>query len=294
MHFVIVGAGGVGGNLGARLVEAGHRVAWLARGSNLEALRKGLALKSTLGDLSLGPQEASDDAASLAKPDAVIVTVKLYDLAALAPSLAPLREAVLLPLQNGVEARSILQAALPGANVLGGMVSTKAYLEAPGRIVCKSGFSRIRLGGPQARELATALETGKGVGAAVSGDIETDVWRKFVMLAAMSAISCVHRATIGTVLREHRAEVLAAVDEALQVSRALGVELEGTAWEIVEPQVRDMPPDGKPSMLEDLEAGRRLEIGFTSGTLVRLGRRHGVPTPVHAKLLEEVSRLEAH
>ena len=296
MHFVIVGAGGVGGNLGARLAEAGHRVAWLVRGRSLEALRKGLALKSPLGDLSLGPQEASDDAADLASPDAVIVTVKLYDLAAVSKSLEIFKRdrTLFLPLQNGVEARPLLQAALPGASVLGGMVSTKAYLEAPGRIVCKSGFSRIRLGGPQAQVLAAALETGKGVSAAVSEDIETDVWRKFVMLAGMSAVSCVHRATIGAVLREHREEMLAAVTEALQVARALGVRLEGTAWEIAEPQVRDMPPDGKPSMFEDLEAGRRLEIDFTSGTLVRLGQKHGVPTPVHARLLEEVSRLEAH
>ena len=288
MNFVIVGAGGVGGNLGARLAEAGHRVGWLVRGRTLEALRKGLELKSPLGNLSLGPQNASDDPSTLGPADAVVVTVKLYDLVSLAPRLKPLSNAVFLPLQNGVDARGMLQTALPGANVLNGMVSTKSFIEAPGRIHCKSGFSRIRLGGAGATELARALESGKGVEAVVSDDIDRDVWRKFVMLVSMASTTCMHRITIGQVREDPKmfARLMQGVNEAIAVAEREGVHFGEDAKELVMDQIKDMPRDGKPSMLEDLEAGRPLEVDYFSGTIVRLGKKHGIPTPYHCAAMQ--------
>ena len=293
MNFVIVGAGGVGGNLGARLVEAGHHVGWLVRGRTLEALRKGLELKSPLGDLSLGPQNASDEPAALGPADAVIVTVKLYDLVTLAPRLRPLGSAMFLPLQNGVDARAMLQAALPDSRVLNGMVSTKSFIEAPGRIHCKSGFSRIRLGGPGAAELAPVLETGKGIEAVVPEDIDLEVWRKFVMLVSMAATTCMHRVTIGQVREDPKmfARLMEGVNEALAVAAREGVRFNEDPKELVMSQIKDMPRDGKPSMLEDLEAGRPLEIDYFSGTIVRLGRKHGVPTPYHSAAMQALSGL---
>ncbi|MGQ0652389.1 MAG: ketopantoate reductase family protein [Betaproteobacteria bacterium] len=292
MNFVIVGAGGVGGNLGARLAEAGHRVAWLVRGRTLEALRKGLELKSPLGDLSLGPQIASDDPAQLGPAEAVVVTVKLYDLAELAPKLKALDNAVFLPLENGVDARGMLQAALPGSRVLNGMVSTKSYIEAPGRIMCKSGFSRIRLGGPGAAELAAALNSSKGVEAAVSDNIDRDVWRKFVMLVSMASTTCMHRVTIGQVREDPKmfARLMEGVNEAIAIAEREGVRFGEDPKELVMDQIKDMPRDGKPSMLEDLEADRPLEVDYFSGTIVRLGKKHGVPTPYHSAAMETLSK----
>jgi 2-dehydropantoate 2-reductase len=293
MNFVIVGAGGVGGNLGARLLEAGHKVGWLVRGRTLEALRKGLALKSPLGDLSLGPQNASDDPAKLAPADAVVVTVKLYDLASLAPRLRPLSNAVFLPLQNGVDAKGMLQAALPGARVLNGMVSTKSFIESPGRINCKSGFSRIRLGGPGAESITPALRSGKGVDVVISEDIDKDVWRKFVMLVSMAATTCMNRITIGTVREDPKmfARLMEGVTEAIAVADREGVRFGEEPKELVMEQIKDMPRDGKPSMLEDLEAGRPMELDYFSGTIVRLGKKHGVPTPYHSAAMQVLSGL---
>ena len=286
MRFVIAGPGGVGGNLGARLAEAGHEVAWLARGANLAALRRGVVLESPLGDVRLGPQRAAEDAAELGAADAVIVAVKMYSLGALAPRLAPLVRAdtLVLPLQNGVESHAVLAPALPGARLLKGMVSVKARLKSPGVVECKSGFCRVRFGGPGADALADALRTAKGVEVTVAADIDLDLWRKFVMLASFSAVSCLSRATIGQVLGERQAyaQLLEAVEEAARVARALGVALPADVEPLVQSQVRDLPREGKPSMLEDLEAGRPLELDYLSGAVVRLGGRCGVPTPFHA------------
>lgn len=290
MNFVIVGAGGVGGNLGARLAEAGHEVGWLVRGRTLEALRKGLDLKSPLGDLKLGPQNASDDPSKLGPADAVVVTVKLYDLASLAPRLKPLSDAVFLPLQNGVDARGMLRSALPGARVLNGMVSTKSYIEAPGRIMCKSGFARIRLGGPGAESITPALRSGKGVDVVICEDIDKDVWRKFVMLVSMAATTCMHRITIGTVREDPQmfARLMEGVNEAIAVAKAEGVSFDEDPKELVMDQIKDMPRDGKPSMLEDLEAGRPMELDYFSGTIVRLGKKHGIPTPYHSAAMQKL------
>ncbi|HUQ74200.1 MAG TPA: 2-dehydropantoate 2-reductase [Burkholderiales bacterium] len=285
MRFVIAGAGGVGGNLGVRLAEAGHEVSWLARGANLAALRAGVRLESPLGTVALGPQRAEDDPQRLDPPDALIVAVKMYALAGLAPQLAPIAgpQTLVVPLQNGVEAHGVLAAALPAAKVLKGMVSVKASLKAPGVIECKSGFCRVKLGGAGAEPLAAALRTGKGVETSVAADMDAELWRKFVMLSSFSAVSCLARATIGEVLDDPPAyrQLLDAADEAVRVARASGVELGADVQELVQSQVRDLPKGGKPSMLEDLEAGRALELDFLSGAVVRLGERHGVATPFH-------------
>jgi 2-dehydropantoate 2-reductase len=293
MKIVIVGAGGVGGNLGVRLAEAGHDVAYLVRGRSLAALRStGISLASPLGDVTLGPQRAGDDAAELGMADAVVVTVKLYDLADLAPRLAPLvgPETAVLPLQNGVEAHEILAASLGAAAVMKGMVSVKSTLTAPGHVACKSGFCRIRFGAAaprshaRAQRLGAALNSGRGVEATLSDDVDSDVWLKFVMLTAFSAVACLARATIGEVLGNaaSRALVLEAAEEAAAVGRARGIALPADISAVTLRQVADMPRDGRPSMLEDLLAGRRLELPWLSGAVMRLGEAAGVPTPFHA------------
>ncbi|MCW5770680.1 MAG: 2-dehydropantoate 2-reductase [Rhodospirillaceae bacterium] len=293
MNIVIAGAGGVGGYLGVRLAQAGHAVAYFVRGRNLAALRDvGIELQAPDGVVSLGPQRASDEAAALGPADAVIATVKLYDLADLAAQLKPLvgPETAVLPLQNGVEARDVLAAALGAEAVLAGMVSIKSSLAAPGIVACKSTFCRIRFGAVDTRSrrraeaLGAALNGCVGVDAVLSADVEADVWLKFVMLTSFSAVACLARATIGEVLAnaEARALVLDAAEEAASVGRARGIALPADIAAETLRQVADMPRDGKPSMLEDLLAGRRLELPYLSGAVMRLGAAAGIPTPIHA------------
>jgi 2-dehydropantoate 2-reductase len=104
------------------------------------------------------------------------------------------------------------------------------------------------------------------------------------MLASFSAVSCLSRATIGQVLGDEPAyrQLLQAVEEAARVARALGLSLPAEVEPLVQSQVKDLPREGKPSMLEDLEAGRPLELDYLSGAVVRLGERCGVATPFHA------------
>ena len=292
MRVAMVGAGGVGGYLGVRLAAAGHELCWLARGATLAALREGgITLHSPQGEMRVPPQRASDDAAALGAADAVIVSVKLYDLPKLAPRLQPLigNDTAILPLQNGVDAYGMLAAALPGATPLKGTVSIKSSRAGPGLIVAKSDFCRIKIGEADGKttarieRLAAALNGCVGVTAAIAPDIEAELWRKFVMLASFSAVACLARATIGEVLANAEASGLmfAATEEAAAVGRARGVALPADIAAAVLAQVKDMPRDGRPSMLEDLVAGRPLELAYLSGAVVRMGRAAGVPTPIH-------------
>lgn len=307
MRFVIVGAGGVGGHLGVRLTEGGHDVAYLVRGRTLEALREtGIVLEAPQGIVRLGPQIAADDASALGAAfgaaDCIVVTVKLYDLAGLAPRLAPLvgGDTAVLPLQNGVESQAILAAALGAHAPMKGVVSIKSSLRAPGAVIAKSTFCRIKFGesdgrrSDRAERIAAALNGCLGVSAELPADIDADIWSKFVMLASFSAVACMARATIGQVLANDAARTLMfeAVREAAAVARAKGIAIPGDIDDLVMKQVRDMPREGRPSMLEDLEAGRRLELPFLSGAVVRMARAHGIATPVHDVAYRTLSMFE--
>jgi 2-dehydropantoate 2-reductase len=292
MRAGIVGGGGVGGYLGARLKLAGHDVGILARGSNLAALReRGLHLKSPLGEAQTGPLEASADPREIGPVDALFMTTKLYDLEAVASMATALvgPDTLVIPVQNGVEAHEILTRALPGAAVLKATIYISSFLIAPGEILHKSPFCRLRLAPTRpadedgARRLALVLSGVPGIEAAVSPDIDLDLWQKFVMLASFAAVACVARAPVGQVLDDPAllTRLKAAMAETIAVARAKGIALSGDIESRALTQLRQFPPGAKPSMLEDMDAGRPLELDYLSGAIVRFGKALGVPTPVH-------------
>jgi 2-dehydropantoate 2-reductase len=304
MKFAIVGAGGVGGYLGARLIKAGRDVAFVARGANLEALRKtGLRLKSTLGDLELGPVRAESDPAVIGPVDAVFFTTKLYDLAEVAKRAAPLfgAETVAVPVQNGVEAHDIIAKALPTARVLKATIYISSFLVGPAQYLHVSPFCRLRFAaanpadGAAADGLAAALKGVHGIDAAVSPTIDTDLWRKMVMLASFSAIACLRRAPVGGVLDDPGSFALfrKAIAETVAVARASKIDLPDDIEAATIAQTRQFPATAKPSMLEDLEAGRPLELHYLSGAVSRFGKALGVPTPTHDTAVKELTPFAA-
>jgi len=118
----------------------------------------------------------------------------------------------------------------------------------------------------------------------LSDDIQVDIWTKFVRLSVFAGMTCVTRAPIGVTVRHPELfEMLkAAVAEGLAVAHANGIQVPPSTVADVAEAYRALPPEAKASMLEDLERGRRLELPWLSGALVRLGREVGVPTPIHS------------
>lgn len=288
MHVVIMGTGGVGGIVGARLVQQGTRVSFVARGRHKDALQAGgLHLRSPHGDVHLPEVTVTDDPATLDPADVVVVGVKLYDVADAARLITPVLrpDTVVVPLLNGVDAPRVLPQAA------GGVVRVSAVVQEPGVIAHLSDFCNVVVGPlvegqrPVLEEFVNRLRQA-GLGAELSDSIMAEVWTKMVFLATFSGVTTLVRLPIGPIRRVPALVRLYqdAVAEAAAVARAEGVALpagiEATVWTFTE----TLPEDMKSSMLMDLERGNRLESPRLSGTIARLGAAQGVATPVHATM----------
>jgi 2-dehydropantoate 2-reductase len=290
MRIVIIGAGGVGGYFGSRLIASGEDVTFVARGAHLEAMRaSGLRIDSPKGNLHIHNVRATSDVAAIGTADVVLVTVKMYDLESAAQSLAPLLgdDTVVIALQNGVEAVDVIKRHVGDEHVAGGVAYIAAVIDEPGLIRHTSMDSLIfgELDGRRSERLS-ALEAAclrAGFSGRVSTNIVVDLWAKFARLSVFSGMTAVTRSTIG-VLRDDPdlfAMLKAATEETMAVGRARGVPLPDSLMSEIVQMVMSLPHHAKASMLEDLERGKRLELPWLSGAVVRLGKEAGVPTPIH-------------
>lgn len=290
MKIAVFGTGAVGGYFGGRLAAAGEDVAFVARGRHLDALRRdGLSIFSPSGDLRLSRINATDRPAEIGPVDIVLFAVKLYDAESAAVALAPLigRDTAVVTVQNGVDAVETVSRHVGREHVVGGAAYVIATVEAPGRIrhTAKDSLLFGEPDGSRSPRLAAfeAAARRAGFGATLSTNIDCDLWTKFVRLATWSGMTTVARSPIG-VLRDDpalMAMMSAALDEAIAVGRARGVPLPDSLPEETMTLVKSFPIGSKSSMLEDLEHGRRLELPWLSGAVARMGRKVGVPTPIH-------------
>jgi len=294
MRIAILAAGGVGGYFGGRLAAAGHDVSFLARGAHLRALRdNGLRVESVLGDLHLAAVSVTDDPVAIGPVEAVMLAVKLWDLDQGAAACKPLigTNTVVVPFLNGVTSVGVLSDHLGAEHVAGGVAHIAAVIGAPGVIRHAGTMAKLTVGecdgGNSARmDRLLAAFGDAGIDHAQSDDITRTIWEKFVFLSALSGLTALCRQSVGPIRGDDDARALfeGAVAETTAVGRAEGVNLaEDTVAKTL--AFTDGLPDGmKASMLHDLENGRRLELPWLSGTVVRLGRDHGIPTPVHSAI----------
>ena len=186
----------------------------VARGAHLEAIqRDGLAVDSSLGTFTV--RVGADQApGALAPADAVLVAVKSWQVAEVAPSLAPLVAGggVAIPLQNGVEAADRLAAVLGPERVAGGTITVLAWIAGAGRVQHVGPTPRLILGergplasrpSPRLEAIAAALRAA-GAEAAVTPEIESAVWEKFLFVEPLGAIGAVSRAPVGVLRSVHR------------------------------------------------------------------------------------------
>ena len=297
MHILVFGAGGVGGYYGARLVEAGYDVTFVARGRHAQAMAEhGLTVRSARGDAHLPrPHVVADPRALDEAPDVALVCVKLMHTDEAARKLAPLaaRGTAVCSLQNGVDRDEILAHHCGAHALLDGTTQIGATIAEPGVIQHTGTMASLTYGVPDGRADArldaldaalqdTAART-HAFEARKSGDIRLDVWRKFTFLAPFAGLTARHRSPIGP-LREREAtrrELAQLAAETVAVGRAAGIALPEDRANEVMTFVDGLPAEMKSSMLHDLEAGKPLELDWLTGAVLRLGLRHGVATPAN-------------
>jgi 2-dehydropantoate 2-reductase len=280
----------VGGYFGGRLAATGADVSFVARGEHLKALQTtGLRIESPNGNLHLPTVRASDDTRAIGPVDLVLFTVKLYDtesaLALLPPLLGP--ETLVATFQNGVDSIATLSRDLGPDRVAGGTAYITAVITAPG-VIRHTAMHRLIFGMPDGRPAPVldelhALCVAAGVDAMLSQEIEREIWTKFVRLSVFSGLTSVARCPIGAVLADPALAAMldGAFAESMAVAEARGVGLDPRIPARARDAFAGLPYDAKSSMLEDLQRGRRLELPWLSGAVVRLGREAGVATPVH-------------
>ena len=291
MRIAIMGSGGVGGYLGARLAQGGADVMFVARGAHLAAMRaSGLAIESEDEPIHLPKVNATDDPRTIGRVDIVLFTVKLWDTERAARSLLPTvgPETGIISFQNGVQKDDVLRTVFGADAVMGGVAYMATTIGRPGVIVQTGTMQRMIFGeydgrhSPRAEALLAAARSG-GIKAEISDDIRRAIWEKYVFLVALSGSTTSMRLPLGPIRNHPRTRqfLLDLMRETVAVGRAQGVALPEDYAQQRVPFVDGLPADMTSSMHHDLERGQPLELRWLSGGVVDMGTPLGVPTPAN-------------
>ena len=307
MKIAIVGAGAIGGYLGARLSDVGEDVTFIARGPNLAAIqRDGMRLRLTDGaEIHAGNVRAFEKMSEAGKQDFVLLTLKAHQVGAIAADLAHLCDAntTIVTMQNGIpwwyfhrhggalEGTRLRSADPDGriaqnidpARVIGSVVYPAANLVAPGVVEVVEGnrFGLGELDGsttPRLQAIVGALIKA-GFRVPIARDIRAEIWLKLWGNTSLNPVAALTHATLEDICRHPltRELIAAMMAEAEAVANALGVQFKLT----IDKRIAGAEAVGahKPSTLQDVELGRPLELEALVGAVIELGDLLKVPTP---------------
>ncbi len=292
MRIAVFGAGAVGGYFGGRLAQSGEDVVLIARGEHLRAVQQhGLRVESIEGDFTIDPVQATDDPEAVGEVDAVLVTVKAWQIEGVAHQMRLLigPETFVVPLENGVEAPTQLAEVLGKEHVLGGLCRIISSLVEPGHIRHAGISPTISFGeldghrSARVDRLYEAFQRAEGVTPIIPKDVQVAIWEKFLFIAALSGVGAVTRAPVGVTrsLPGTRNMLRTAMQEILDVARARDIGLPQGIIPQTMAFIDDLPADGTASMQRDVMAGRPSELESQNGAVVRLGQEVGIGTPLH-------------
>ena len=306
MKVCMFGAGAIGGHAAARMIASGAaEVSVVARGPQLEAIRaRGLTLRTEGGEITGRPVAAVDNPDSLPPQDLVIVTLKAHAQSVAAEQIARLMApgGAALFAMNGipwwwrkgradeghlerVDPAGALWRSIGPGRALGAVINSSNHVVEPGVIV-HSGAKRWTIGDPgdpssERASKVVALINAAGMEGVLAADIRQEVWRKLMTNISGNPVAALTRLAGKDIADVAGLDTLAMklIEEALAVAAADGCDLRGeiTPASIVSPARGRF--GGKPSMLQDVEAGRALEVDALMGQVQDFARQYGIPTP---------------
>ncbi|WP_414529623.1 2-dehydropantoate 2-reductase [Nodularia chucula] len=320
MKICIVGAGAIGGYLGAKLAQAGEEVTLIARGQHLEAIQnRGLEVIMADGSSHVvHPSLATSDINDAGTQDVVILAVKAQSLAAIAPALSSLYnpDTMVVTAQNGipwwyfhkhggeyegqqihaVDPDGIIAANIDVNRVIGSVVYPAVELQSPGVIRHIEGdrFSLGEIDNTKTERIQKLAQGFKQAGfkAPVRSKIRTEIWVKLWGNLAFNPISALTRATLEQICQYPLTRELARqmMMEAQTIAQKLGIEF-GIS---LEQRIQGAEKVGahKTSMLQDIEAGRNTEVEAILGAVIELGKLTQIPTPYMDTVYANVKLLE--
>lgn len=290
MKIAIIGTGGVGGYFGAKLAKAGYDVTFLARGEHLKVMQSnGLTIKSILGYFHINNFTATDKITDIANPDLLILGVKAWQIKNIRNDLKSIlkSDSAIIPLQNGIMAANELNESIDKKHILGGSCRIISKIEAPGVINHFAVQPAIVFGEldktiSERTQKIKSLFDEAGINSRISNDIEADLWKKFISIC-VSGLLAVTRTTYGGLreLKETRQMMIDLYNEIYKLACKSGIQIEKDFVDKTVAFIDTFAYDTTSSLSRDVIEGKPSEIDYQNGTVVKLGEKMGVATPVN-------------
>jgi 2-dehydropantoate 2-reductase len=290
MKIAIIGAGGVGGYFGGKLARAGNDVTFLARGEHLKAIQQnGLTIRSIQGDFKIETVQATDRIDKIGMADIVILGVKAWQVRDISKELSALikRETIILPLQNGVLTAQELNETIPQKNIMGGLCRIICKIDTPG-VINHFGldpsitFGELNYSGTERIEMIKYVFDKAEINSHISNDITVDLWKKFIGIC-VGGLLAVTKTTYGELreLKETRQLMAELLTEIYELSQQLWIRIDSDFVSKMISVIDSYPYESTSSLTRDVWDGKPSEIEYQNGTVVKLGEKFGVDTPVN-------------
>jgi len=309
MKIAVIGVGGVGGYIGAKLAAVGSKdlaVCFVARGEHLKAIQeRGLTVQSrdfAGGKINVKPWIATDRLGDLWQAEVFIVTVKGYDLAKVALDLKPLvkKETVILPLLNGADIYDRLRRVIPNGIILPGCIYISAHLGAAGTVNHTSTPGRIILGKdpkhpdfvPEA--LLQVFNKAK-LDYVWKENAACDIWEKYIFISAFSLVSACYERTIGEILADPALlEITVGImKEVFRIALARGIALPEQVVDLALKKASGFPFETRTSFQLDVAAGKpQNELEILGGAIIEMGKESGVSTDFTNRVYSQLEKGE--
>ncbi|OFV67069.1 MAG: 2-dehydropantoate 2-reductase [Candidatus Syntrophoarchaeum butanivorans] len=305
MRFLVMGAGALGCAFGGMLADGGYEVVLIGRERYMRPIKeRGLKITGIWGKRIIRDVVTASKPEQEHRPDVVLLTTKSFDTERAVMDLKPVisRDTIVISLQNGIGNEEIIARHLGEGRTMGGMVITGFEMRAPGEVEVTVSADTTKIGEldgsiTERLEEIVAIFNDAGIPAEAVNNINMHIWAKSLYNAALNPLSAIFRVNYGRLLDSNAFAIIREIiKEAFEVAAAEGIKL---FWDDPERYLDHLknsliPPTARhrSSMLRDIERGKKTEIDFLNGVFVRLGRKHGIPTPVNETIVRSIRFLE--
>lgn len=294
LKVAVMGAGAVGCYFGGMLARAGHEVVLIGRPAHVAAINAdGLRMQTQTFDEHVR-LAASSDPSAVQGAKLVLLCVKSTDTEAAAAQMAPYlaADALVLSLQNGVDNAARLRGVLDTSAVAAAVVYVASEMAAPGHLR-HHGRGELVIEPSAASQVTAQALSAAGIPTEVSANVRGALWAKLILNCAYNAVSAITQLPYGRMVTGAGipAVMRDVVSECLAVAQAQGVPVPGDAYAAVAQLAASMPGQYS-STAQDLKRGKRTEIDYLNGLIVRRGETLGIATPANRALWALVKLLE--
>ncbi len=290
MKHAILGAGAIGGLVGAMLSSLGEEVTVIVRADKLSSYPTSLVLERPAGSLTAPAKAVSS---LIEAVDVLWIATKTYQLQNALDSVK-IAPRCIVPLLNGVDHVAVLRARLGQDQVVPGTIAVEAESVAPGRFIQRSPVVRLNLAASGESLLgAIIIRLGNlGFNCRFIANEQTLLWGKLCFLGPFALVTSASGMNVGEILADAawKPKLTAAVSEASAVANASGAEIDALQIDAV---FANSPPGMRSSMQKDLAAGRQLELDAIGGPIVRGGERHGIDVDTTVSLIKAIQAKAA-